>query len=225
MTTPDDSVDDLIASLDASFGKQARAGRSRSTRAEKKDATALQQLASARGQLTRMDMSAEAFETHREMLLANELSKTMDLMPSWIPDARITYCIRQHCDTCGNNVDFIGGEYVRFQSRRQRATIIRRAEVCSDLMHYGFAGIELEDIVEKHYQTVARCPGCIEVEEQALEIWMTATTPQAEQAELPAVPEKPYVPLTGNQLQALVERPFGEKFKKPKPKEDLEIEL
>lgn len=208
----DAEIDALLSDLNATFGK--RPSRTRGVSARKKDASVLGALSSAKGQLTRIDMSTEEFELHREMLLANELSKHMDLRPSWIPEARLTFVIRQHCDTCGENVDFIGGEYVRFRSKRERAVITRRAEVCTDLLHYGYAGVLLPDLVEKHYQVVARCPGCILVEEKALEIW-NAATQQEEQLELDLDRPKAASPLRPNQLKSLVEHEFGEKWKRP----------
>lgn len=99
---------------------------------------------------------------------------------SWKPEARITYVITQHCKCCGDKVSFIGGEYIRFRSQRQHATIIRRAEACTDLWHYGWGEEpqEVPDLVDEIHQEVARCPGCIKVEQQALEIWEAAKKQQ-----------------------------------------------
>lgn len=221
MSDQSQDVKDLLAELDAEFGKKPRE-RQRGTRAQQKDDAALKALSSARGQLTRMDFDTfDEFEAYREMLIANEISKNMDWRPSWIPEARVTHCTRQHCDTCGNNVDFIGGEFIRFRSKRERAIILRRMEVVSDLWHYGYGGKPLPDLVERHYQVVHRCPGCIEVEQIAVEIWQGLIEPEVEQPTLPSVPRPAKPALTGEQLRALIHKPFG----KEQSSSDLNINL
>jgi len=160
---------DLLASLDAEFGKKPKGerGKGRASSVNKAPPGS-----SAKDQVDRLNYDDfESWERHREMLLANEYSKALDWRPSWIPEARLTYVIRQHCATCGNCVSFIGGEYVRFRSKRDRAVITRRAEVCSNLIHYGWGGVQLEDLVDEIDQDVERCPGCIKVEQKALELW------------------------------------------------------
>ena len=214
MSEPSQDTKDLLAELDAEFGKKPRE-RQRSRGAQVKDEDVVKRLSSAEFQLTRMDFdSFEEWEAYREMLIANQLSKNMDWRPSWIPECRITHVVRQHCETCGNNVDFIGGEFIRFKSKRERAVITRRAEVVSDLWHYGYGGKPLEDVIEYHYQVVHRCPGCILVEQVALEIWDGLVEQHPQQAEIPevkAAPKAPGVPTTGQALKDLIHRPFGEK--------------
>lgn len=223
MSEPNQDAKDFLAELDAEFGKKPRE-RQRGTRAQAKDSAALRALSNARGQLTRMDFDTfEEFEAYREMLIANEISKSIDWRPSWIPEARVTHCIRQHCDTCGNNTDFIGGEFIRFRSKRERAIILRRMEVVSDLWHYGYGGKPLPDLIEYHYQVTHRCPGCIEVERIAIEIWHGLIEPDHEQPMLPSLPRPVKPPLTGEQLKALVRRPWGER--KAKSSAELDIEL
>jgi len=208
----DKEIDQLLSSLDAEFGKKPK--EKRALGAASKDKGALDALSSARGQLTRMDSeSFSEWELRREMLLANEISKHMDLKPSWIPEAKVIFCIRQHCETCGNTVEFIGGEFIRFRSKRERAVITRRAEVCTDLWHYGYAGRPLPEQVDHYYQVVNRCPGCIKVEQIAIEIWDGLIEPE-HQLELPTTikeTSKPE-PMTGEQLRAFVQREeFGKK--------------
>lgn len=112
-----------------------------------------------------------------------------DPMFHWVPQARVTYVITQHCRCCGDKVSFIGGEYIRFLSKKQHAVITRRADQCADLWCYGWGEEpgEVPDLVDEIHQEVSRCPGCIKVEQMALEIWEQAkkqVTPDPEQPTL-----------------------------------------
>lgn len=88
----------------------------------------------------------------------------------WRPEAKVTHVVKQHCRTCGDFVDFIGGEYIRFRSIMKFGGVIeRRTETCNGL--WLFAQEEaLEERYEQHTQEVEKCVGCIKVEEQAVEI-------------------------------------------------------
>jgi hypothetical protein len=168
----------LLAELDAEFGKKPKdrkgGGGARSPRDFASD---------AKSQLERAQFTSFSdWELHLQMLEANAYAKQIDWRPSWIPEARLTYVIQQHCDCCGDNVKFIGGEYIRFRSKRDRATIIRRAEVVPNLWHYGWDGEPLPDLIDEMYQTVPRCPGCIEVERRAVEIWEAVSREQERKA-------------------------------------------
>ena len=93
---------------------------------------------------------------------------------AWRPVARVTHVVKQCCDTCLNTTQHIGGEFIRFRSVLQfGGEILRRAENCPNLFLYVSIEEPLEDVIEHHYQTVARCPGCIEVERQAEQLWNT----------------------------------------------------
>jgi hypothetical protein len=181
---------DLLAELDAEFGKSAKRGKGADKRSYFNQAkhqgvqTTEKPPGNAREQVERLQFpNFSDWQAHIEMRAANEWAAGMDWRPSWIPDARITYVVVQRCDCCADSVSFIGGEYVRFQSKRIRGSIIRRAEVCTDLFHYALQGSNpLEDIIEELHQSVARCPGCIRVEQKALELWdaMVQKQPQQE---------------------------------------------
>ena len=167
MATPSKETLSLLAELDAEFGKPGK--RAKGTGADKSQyfnqakhsPSTKAELTSAAAQLARTQFTNfEDWALHAAMLEANALAKQMDIRPSWIPDARITYVIVQHCNCCGRKVRFIGGEYMRFQSKLQKATIIRRAEVCPDL----FLQSKYPDLIEEIVQTVARCPECIDEE-------------------------------------------------------------
>jgi len=209
----DKSTKDLLAELDAEFGKQPRQARAKTD------------MYSAKAQLERMQFTNYYdWEQHKLQIEANEYAAAADWRPSWIPEARLTYCIRQYCETCGGRSDFIGGEYIRFRSKQSRATIVRRAEVCTDLWHRGLSdGDPLPDLVDHFTQHVARCPGCIMVEQQALDLWILATQPNPQRPLLAEDQPKPQKPTTTAELRALM-RPMGEKYIKPK-RDDLEINL
>jgi len=93
----------------------------------------------------------------------------------WRPIAKITHVVRQGCRCCNGHVDFIGGEYIKFVSVMPfGGEVLRRSEHCADLFLFHSIEQPLEDIIEWHSQDVARCPGCIAVEQQAVEIWEAA---------------------------------------------------
>lgn len=162
--TPDQEIQDLLAELDADFGKKAKVREA------------------AHKGLNR------AFHEANPQTRLNGGKGPEDISASWIPIARVTHVTTQHCECCGDKVSFIGGEFIRFKSTRQRADILRRSEVCTDLFHFGATDLELEDRIETHTQLVHRCAGCIQVEKQALEIWDAAVKltapPEPKQTEL-----------------------------------------
>ena len=159
-------VDKLLADLDAEFGKKPRAKKPQPS-TPTKDLKSW--ASSAAAQLARTRFSGQAeWRQFAEMMEANEQSKRMDWSPIWTPEARVTFITVQHCKCCCRSVEFIGGEYVRFKSSRQQATITRRAEVCTDLWHYRR---DLPDLIEELHQEVGRCPQCIKDEKQIDEIW------------------------------------------------------
>lgn len=100
---------------------------------------------------------------------------------TWKPEARITYIVRQLCRCCNSTVEFIGGEYIRFRSKRQHAWQDRRSEHCPNLFLYHEDGEPLPDLIDELNQVVSRCPGCIAVERQAQEIWEQATAARPQQ--------------------------------------------
>lgn len=113
---------------------------------------------------------------------------------AWRPVARITYVVRQCCDTCLNVTEHIGGEFIRFHSVQQfGGEILRRAENCPNLFLYTSIEEPLEDIVENHWQNVSRCPGCIKVESMAESLWETFLNQQRQalQGKLDIDLEKP----------------------------------
>lgn len=229
---PSDELDNLLAELDAEFGKKPKAPKRGAPSASTSDK--LRALYSAKAQLERTEFTNIAeWEMHRQMLEANELAKQLDWQPAWVPVARLTYIVRQHCMSCGDEVEFIGGEYIRFTSTRAKATITRRAEVCPDLFHFGFKGEPLPDLVDEIYQQVPRCPGCIKLEQKALEIWNALEgerqlhLPGIEPAAgLPPEPElKParHQSMTGAELRQLVRRQIGSSPRNLSDELDIEL--
>ena len=157
----------LLAELDAEFGKKPKGKRLTFGTKDKGTTKAWGDTTAA--QLARMSFTNQAdWFTYREMMEANEQSKRMNWSPTWQPEARLIFVTIQHCRSCSRSVEFIGGEYVRFRSERQRATITRRAEVCSDIFHFNR---EIPELVEEIHQEVGRCPECLRDEQRIDEIW------------------------------------------------------
>ena len=156
-TPADKELADFMAELDAEFGKKKK-GKSDNDIARERN---------------------KAFHAGNPQISLSSGKAPERLNPEesehWRPVARVTHVVRQGCRCCGGFSDFIGGEYVKFVSVMQYGgEILRRTEHCSSLFLYHSIEEPLEDIIEWHSQDVARCPGCIQVEQQAVEIWEAA---------------------------------------------------
>lgn len=119
--------------------------------------------------------------------IAGGRAPELDQSGNWQPIARVTYVIRQNCACCNDTVEFIGGEYIQWKSKRQHATILRGAERSPNIFLYDEDGEPLPDLIDEFNQSVSRCPGCIQVERQALEIWqqaLKAEQPQQQQLDI-----------------------------------------
>lgn len=148
------SVDDLLADLNATFGKKPKGrGKDAPHKALNKAwHEANQPIGKAKGK-------------------APERLNPED-STAWRPVARITHICIQECATCADCIEFIGGEFIKFRSTLPfGGEILRRAEVCSTLFLFTSLKEPLEDVLEYHYQKVGRCSGCIRVEQQAKELW------------------------------------------------------
>lgn len=167
MSTPTKETLDFLAEIGAEFGQQ---------KAQPKGKAPVKRSAFARDQVASLDAGTSSFIA-QSIIAAKNINWRG---PGWQPVARITWMVNQQCRCCGAVVRFISGEYVKFQSIRERATIIRRAEVCSDLIHFAFGevGKDLPDLIEEQVQTVARCATCIKDERRVEELWDFIATPQ-----------------------------------------------
>lgn len=199
MADANSEISDLIASLDAEFGKKVKAkGRSDADiRKERNTAFHLNnpRIEGARGQLDRMKFeNYYDWEIHRQALLANELEARQaagDENLQWLPEAMVTYVIHQQCSCCKSVTQFVGNEYVRFRGRRRfyrdiqgvqhetYPTMLKRVgEVDANLIAFGMPGGDpIPDLVEELNETVRRCAGCILLEQKALDLWVQATQP------------------------------------------------
>jgi len=87
---------------------------------------------------------------------------------AWQPIANVTHVVIQECACCSDVTEFIGGEYVKFKSTRPfGGFILRSAAHCPNLFLVHEIIKPLEDLIEWHYQKVARCSGCIRVDQAA----------------------------------------------------------
>jgi hypothetical protein len=143
----DQEVLDLLADLDSQFGKKKKdkdTVQARNTAFHQKNP----QLDQAVGKAPELDQSG-----------------------NWQAKAKVTYVIRQRCLCCNTVVEFIGGEYIMWESKRQHARILRQAGHSASIFLYDEIGEPLPDLIDEIDQQVSRCAGCIAVERQAEEIW------------------------------------------------------
>lgn len=163
-----DPTDDLLADLDAEFGKKKK---------EK-----VLKLKEAAKKLSRSQfVNNSDWRAAQLMQEANEAAKRLaQLEHLWKPEAKETWLMRQHCSCCGGYVDYIAGEYVRYRNRQAHCIMQKRTESCSDTFHFG-------DIPEEFVhleQDVARCFKCIKDERQVDEIWKHVQAKIENEAEL-----------------------------------------
>lgn len=191
MTTSPQDVQNLLARLRQEFGKKGKKEPSDSDIAKERNKEW-----HARNQ----PLGKAAYGTQRP---------DPEDSQAWQPVALVTHIVTQHCRTCGNGTQHIGGEFVKFQGiQRFQGTILRRAENCPDLFLYRSIEEPLEEVFEEHFQTVARCPGCIAVEAKAVEIWDTFLEGQRK-----ALENKVDINLDGP-FQRTIEEAIGESLKK-----------
>lgn len=247
-TQAEDEIDDLLASLDAEFGKQAKKPKQPGHKELNKQFHAqnprLEQ--GPRGQLERMKFeNYYDWEIHRQLLVSKELERAQDLgMPQvqWLPEAQVSYIINQHCGCCKSVTQFIGNSYIRFRGRRRKyrdvsgayhetapTHLIRVQECDPDLLAHGLVtGDPLPDLIEEMDETVVRCVSCIRLEQAALDLFIAATQPNPQhelmgedQAPLPKAES-----MSTEELRARMNAPIGSRFRfKPKPSDELDIDL
>lgn len=215
MSTPEQSVDDLLAEFNKEFGKKKKGGlpdpnaeakrRNRAFHAANPPADK-GAVSYAKAQLEKGAWrNYYDWQTHRMLLLEEAMREdTSGQLPEldWFPDARVTYVIQQRCACCHSVTEFVGSEYVRFHGRRRifhelgggshqmQPVVLQRADkVDPNLLAFGLPdGDPLPDIVETMQETVRRCAGCIALERTALDLWVAATQPSV-QDELPGFDE------------------------------------
>lgn len=187
-------VDDLIASLDAEFGKPSKkkgqspaaAGRTGKKPAvgeakyweimERKNAGKSISMSEWRflREFDRVDALSKA-------TFVNKLSlhNTEEFTSTYQPVAREMLSVVQTCTCCNRTVEFISGCFIRFQSKRKYASIIKqRADQWSDYWHLGKEVLgrieELPIELETIAQEVPQCARCVRAGKFTEELWATA---------------------------------------------------
>jgi len=188
---PNQEISALLASLNAEFGK----GKGKT----KREPTDIE-IAQARNK----DFHAKNKPLDSSAVTARANPEDSSL---WRPVAKVTYVHVQECACCSNTTDYTGSEYIKFQSvfGMNGGTILRKATHCPSLFLIDDLEKPLEDLIEWHFEMVARCPGCIKVEQQAQAVlWNEHLKQQAK-----ALLEKPVLdldkPLPRTIEEALVE--------------------
>ncbi len=146
--TPDQETLDLLAELDRDFGKKKGSPEAAHKALNKQWHAANQPLQAGKGKVPERMRPEDS--------------------TAWLPIARVTHVVIQECACCSETCEFIGGEFVKFRSTRAYGgEILRRSENCANLFLIHELEHPLEDLIEWHYQKVARCPGCVRVDQQA----------------------------------------------------------
>lgn len=128
---------DLIAELDAEFGKEAR-------KKQKIDGKTTVQGRNSTG--TFSDVAAAS----------NAVSRSWKNQPGWKAKHRLTYIIKEHCRACPSTVEYIGNVFTVFENKRlhsrtKSAEIITHDEYGKELPHY----------IEEHDVDVDYCVSCL----------------------------------------------------------------
>lgn len=191
-------VMDLLTSLDEEFGKKVKARSSINATTHKTLNTEFHKnnpqanLASAKGQLERMKFeNYYDWEMHKQNL--HQIDRAQRDIPElkWLPEAQVSFIIHQQCSCCKETTTFVGNEYIRFRGQRRLWRDLQKkvhssyptmlklvAEVDGNLLAYGLPGGDpLPDLIEEMNETVRRCAGCILMERQALDLWVTTVQP------------------------------------------------
>ena len=197
----DKEVRDLLAELDAEFGKKAKPsskepGHKALNRAFHAQHPRLD-LYSPKHQLEGMKFDCYYdWEMHRQHLLDIDAMQAEGVPElQWLPEARVVYIINQTCACCKTVSQFVGQEYIRFRGRRRNfktlngedrwtwPTLLKPVhEVDGSLLAFGMPGGDpLPDYTEELSETVSRCPGCIALEKHALDLWITYTQPSPQE--------------------------------------------
>lgn len=136
MTT---STKNLLAELDAEFGKAAQ-------KKAKRDAKAIA-VATVHGSNTTV---------WTEGAVANAVAGSLRNQPGWKPTARVTHVMHEHCDFCAGSVSYIGNQFTLFENKRLKAKLHE-----PELITHDDLGFELQHIVEEHIVNVPHCAKCL----------------------------------------------------------------
>ena len=201
-------VDDLLAELDAEFGKKARRpakGEAPHKAINKAFHAANPQLDLASGKIDTADAGVYSREQHALWLAMSVADRRQLGMPAprWLPEARVTWVVHQHCAVCQETTWYTGNEYIRFrrnhsldfrlingESVRLSPTVLRRIGDCDpELVALGPAdGAILADELHEVHETVLRCPACFHLEKHCSDMW-NALIEKPKQQELAGLDE------------------------------------
>jgi hypothetical protein len=131
-------VKDLLAELDAEFGKKPK------QKVDLRTQTITQRNSTG----TLSDVIAEA----------NSYAQSWSETPGFEAIRRVTYVQHQRCRCCGRTVSYIGNEFTEFHSLRLKATVKAAEPVFHDSL-----GFELPHIIEEHDMQVEQCFACIQL--------------------------------------------------------------
>jgi len=195
--TAQEEVDDFLGELDAEFGKKAhRVARGKSVadlnKAFHEQNPTLERVAG--GPLPIAPEGDYSWEDHAHWLQLGEESGLNP--PKWLPEARVTWIVHQHCAVCQETNWYTGNEYVRLRRNYQHsyktltgatvrasASIMKRIGDCDpQLIAYGLPdGRALPEELHEESETVLRCPACFHLERACADLWNAAVMPTQQQ--------------------------------------------
>jgi hypothetical protein len=140
------SSKDLLAALDAEFGKAARKGTNGRAKPEVGH-KALNRVYHQR---------SDTGDYRDEVAYANAAARDWASEPGWQPVATVHRVHHQHCRACIGTVSYIANEFTRMRNDRLRL----RLDV-AQLHTQDELGIPLPAVVEQHHVYVELCAACL----------------------------------------------------------------
>lgn len=131
---------DLLAELDAEFGKKPKGKK------------ALEKSLEGKG-ITQRSSTGTFSEI---AAAANAVSASWKNQPGWRAVRRLTYIVAEFCDHCSGRVDYIGNVFTVFENKRLRSTIS-----APELVTHDEFGFELPHMIEEHIHNVPYCASCL----------------------------------------------------------------
>lgn len=140
MTAPGKDVKNLLAELDADFGKKARAARADTHKELNKT----------------FHQRTNTGDYRDEVAYANAASRSWKDEPGWRPVATVHRVHHQHCRTCLQDISYIANEFTRFRNARLRSQVD-----APETGHVDDLGFPLPQVVTEHSNEVEYCAACL----------------------------------------------------------------
>lgn len=142
-------ADDLLAELDAEFGKEAQ----KKAKAAAKVKTRGEQLRELNRTFHQRHSTGGFSDVAQD---ANLYSRNWSQVPGYRPLRRVTWLIDEYCDNCHGTISYVGNVFTEYFNRKLRAKVFTPEAVTHDEN-----GKELPHELEQAYHTVPFCAACL----------------------------------------------------------------